>query len=147
MSCIWKSQKSRFWIAQFTDHARRRRNRSTKTTDRRKAEKLAEHFEAAYAGKRTARQIREVIATAYAEITGEELVNKSFRSFAQSWLAAKQHEVAESTLDFYRKASDKFLEHLGALADVDLAEITREHILDFRNCEGETLHRRQTTMI
>ena len=138
MSCVWKSSKSRFWIAQFTDHTGRRRNRSTKTTDRRKAEKLAEHFEGAYARKRTARQIREVIATAYAEITGEQLVNKSFRSFAQSWLAAKRHEVAESTLDFYRKAADKFLAHLGALADADLAEITREHILDFRNREAET---------
>ena len=138
MSCVWKSPKSRFWIAQFADHTGRRRNRSTKTTDRRKAEKLAEHFEGAYARKRTARQIREVIATAYAEITGEQLVNKSFRSFAQSWLAAMRHEVAESTLDFYRKAADKFLAHLGALADADLAEITREHILDFRNREAET---------
>jgi integrase len=137
MPCVWKSLKSRFWIAQFTDHTGRRRNRSTKTTDRRKAQKLAEHYEAAYARKRTARQIREVIATAYAEITGEQLVNKSLRSFSQSWLAAKRHEVAESTLEFYRKAADKFLAHLGALADADLAEITREHILDFRNHEAE----------
>jgi integrase len=137
MSCVWKSPKSRFWIAQFADHTGRRRNRSTKTTDRRKAAKLAEHYEAAYARKRTARQIREVIATAYAEITGEQLVSKSLRSFSQSWLAAKRHEVAESTLEFYRKAADKFLAHLGALADADLAEITREHILDFRNHEAE----------
>ena len=139
MSCVWKSPKSRFWIAQFTDHTGRRRNRSTKTTDRRKAQKLAEHYEAAYARKRTARQIREVIASAYAEITGEQLVNKSSRSFSQSWLAAKRHEVAESTLEFYKKAADKFLTHLGALADADLAEITREHVLDFRNREAETL--------
>ena len=137
MSCVWKSPKSRFWIAQFADHTGRRRNRSTKTTDRRKAAKLAEHYEAAYARKRTARQIREVIATAYAEITGEQLVNKSLRSFCQSWLAAKRHEVAESTLEFYTKAADKFLTHLGGLADADLAEITREHVLDFRNHEAE----------
>jgi integrase len=137
MPCVWKSPKSRFWIAQFRDHTGIRRNRSTKTTDRRKAQKLAEHFEAAYARKRTARQIREVIATAYTEITGEQLVNKSLRSFSQSWLAAKRHEVAESTLNFYTNATDKFLKHLGALADADLAEITREHILDFRNHEAE----------
>ena len=75
---------------------------------------------------------------AYSEITGEQLVNKSFRSFSQSWLAAKRHEVAESTLAFYRKAANKFLAHLGVLADADLAEITREHVLDFRNREAET---------
>ena len=138
MSCVWKSPKSRFWIAQFTDHNGTRRNRSTKTTDRRKAEKLAEHYEAAYARKRTARQIREVISSAYEEITGEQLVNKSFRSFSQSWLAAKRNEVAEATLKFYAKAADKFLAHLGPLADADLGEITREHILDFRNREAET---------
>ena len=90
MSCVWKSPKSRFWIAQFTDNTGRRRNRSTKTTDRRKAQKLAEYYEAAYARKRTARQIREVIASAYTEITGEQLVNKSPRSFSHSWLAAKE---------------------------------------------------------
>jgi integrase len=138
MSCVWKPPKSRFWIAQFTDHTGRRRNRSTKTTDRRKAEKLAEHYEAAYARKRTARQIREVISSAYEEISGEQLVNKSFRSFSQSWLAAKRNEVAEATLKFYAKAADKFLAHLGPLADADLGEITREHILDFRNREAET---------
>lgn len=137
MSCVWKSPKSRFWIAQFTDHTGRRRNRSTKTTDRRKAEKLSEHYEAAYARKRTARQIRLVIAAAYSEITGEQLVNKSLRSFCQSWLAAKRHEVAQSTLNFYTNATGKFLTHLGALADADLAEITREHILAFRNREAE----------
>ncbi len=137
MSCIWKSSKSRFWIAQFTDHTGRRRNRSTKTTDRRKAEKLAEHFEAAYARKRTATANPGSHRTAYTEVTGEQLVNKSLRSFCQSWLAAKRHEVAESTLNFYTNATDKFFTHLGALADADLAEITREHILDFRNHEAE----------
>ena len=109
MSCVWKSPKSRFWIAQFTDHTGRRRNRSTKATDRRKAEKLAEHFEGAYARKRTARQIREVISAAYAEITGEQLINKSARSFSESWLAAKRHEVTESTQKFYTNAIGKFL--------------------------------------
>jgi integrase len=97
---------------------------------------LAEYYEAAYARKRTARQIREVIASAYTEITGEQLVNKSPRS-SHSWLAAKRHEVAESTLEFYKKAADKFLTHLGPLADADLAEISREHVLDFRNREAE----------
>jgi len=66
------------------------------------------------------------------------LVNKSFRSFSQSWLAAKRNEVAEATLKFYAKAADKFLTHLGALADADLGEIAREHILEFRNREAET---------
>ena len=60
-----------------------------------------------------------------------------FAPFAQSWLAAKRHEVAESTLEFYKKAADKFLTHLGPLADADLAEISREHVLDFRNREAE----------
>ena len=143
MSCVWKSPKSRFWIAQFTDHTGRRRNRSTKATDRRKAEKLAEHFEGAYARKRTARQIREVISAAYAEITGEQLINKSPRSLSESWLAAKRHEVTESTQKFYTNAIGKFLTQLGALADGNLAEITREHILDFRNNEAESFARKR----
>ena len=139
MSCVWKSPKSRFWIAQFKDHTGTRRNRSTKTTDRRTAQRLAEHFEAAYARKRTARQIREVISTAYTEITGEQLVNKSLRSFSQSWLATRGTKLRNPLWNFYKKAAEKFLTHLGTLADGDLAEITREHVLDFRNHEAEKL--------
>jgi len=49
MACVWKlpEEKSRYWIARFTDATGRRVNRSTKQTDRRKAQKVAETWEQA----------------------------------------------------------------------------------------------------
>ena len=82
MSCVWKPRKGddsgspNLPITLVGDAIAARRQ-----LDRRKAEKLAEHYEAAYARKRTARQIREVISAAHAEMTGEQLINKSFKIF------------------------------------------------------------------
>ena len=137
MSCVWKSPKSRFWIAQFYDHAGKRRNRSTKSTDRRKAERIAEQYEDAFSRKRTARQVREVITKAHEEITGQILANKSFASFSKTWLATKKAEISPATQSFYTKAVEKFSTFLGSVAEGDIGEITREHILAFRNHESE----------
>lgn len=140
MSCVWKSPKSRYWIAQFYDHTGKRRNKSTRCLDRRKAERIAEQYEDSYSRKQTARQVRKVIAKAHEEITGKALVNQSFRVFSSSWLAAKKLEVAPSTLKFYTNFVEKFCAFLGEAADNgDMGEITREHILAFRNYGTETL--------
>ncbi len=137
MSCVWKSPKSQYWIAQFYDHQGKRRNRSTRSLDRRKAERIAEQYEEAYSKKRTARQVREVISKAHEEITGETLVYQSFRVFSKSWLGAKGREISPATHSFYEKTIKKFCTFLGEVADADLSEITREHILAFRNHEAE----------
>jgi integrase len=137
MSCVWKSPKSRFWIAQFYDHAGKRRNRSTKSTDRRKAERIAEQYEDAFSRKRTARQVREVITKAHEEITGQVLANKSFADFSKTWLSTKKAEISPASLAFYTKAVEKFSTFLGPIAGSDMGELTREHILAFRNHESE----------
>lgn len=61
----------------------------------------------------------------------------SVRQFINDWLERKTPEVAETTLGFYRNASDKFLGFIGTAADEDLTEITRDHITKFRNQEAK----------
>ncbi|MDQ3624436.1 MAG: tyrosine-type recombinase/integrase [Verrucomicrobiota bacterium] len=139
MAFVWKHPQSRYFVARFTDRNGKRRNRSTRTTNCREAQRIAEAFEAAANKRRTARQVREVIAALHKEITGDELPTHSFREFADSWLDRKAPEVGPSTLAFYRKAVSKFTAFLGPRADMDVSEITSDDVVAFRNHGAKTL--------
>jgi len=136
---IWKHPQSKFFIARFSDLSGKRRNRSTRSTSRKEAQRIAEAFEDAARKRRTSRQVRDVIASLHKEITGDDLPSHSFREFAESWLTRKAPEVAPGTLAFYRGAVGKFTVFLGTKAEVELAEITSEDVVGFRNHEAKTL--------
>lgn len=80
-----------------------------------------------------------MISALHKEITGAEVAAQSFRGFSASWLTRKSAEVAPGTLSFYKGAVKKFTDYLGAGADADLAEITSEDVVSFRNHEAKTL--------
>jgi len=80
-----------------------------------------------------------VISALHKEITGTEVVAQSFQEFSASWLARKAPEVAPGTLAFYKGAVKKFPNYLDIRAGIDIAEITAEDIVGFRNHEAEAL--------
>jgi integrase len=139
MACIIKRPDSKSWIACFTDINGRRLKRSTKVLaierERLKALKIAEQYEEAARKKRTAAQVRRVIADLHSKITGEDLPFQSFRVYLAGWLAEKQGETAPATRTFYSSNAEKFLTFLGDRADKDISEITKKDILDFRRME------------
>jgi integrase len=137
VASLTKRPTSQFWVACFIDRHGRRLKRSTATVDRKRAQKIADEYEAAARRKRTALQVRRVITQLHREITGEELSETSLRNFIESWLERKAPEIAPTTLAFYRNAGAKFLAFLGEAADGDLTEITRDHITRFRNEEAK----------
>lgn len=139
MAFLWKHPQSKYFIARFFDLSGTRRNRSTRSTVRKEAQRIADHYEDAANKKRTARQTRDVIAALHKEITGESLPSPSFREFAESWLTRKKPEVAPGTLAFYRGATVKFTGFLGTKADAELVEITSDDVVRFRNHEAQTL--------
>jgi integrase len=133
VSSLTKRSTSKFWVACFTDGAGRRLKRSTATTNRKEALKLAEAFEEAARRKRTALQTRRVIMQLHRDITGTDLLQTSVRSFLDDWLERKSAETAPNTMVFYRNAAAKFVEFLGSAADTDLEQITRDDLVRFRN--------------
>ena len=144
MAFVWKHPESKFWMARFYDRNGKRRNRSTKVEakgekSRKAALKLAEEYEAAANRKRTALQVRKVIAELHQEITGEDLPTLAVRKHVEGWLVTKKPESAPTTYAYYKKATGRFLEFLGSKADEDIAGITRTDIVTFRNLLNETL--------
>jgi len=138
MASIWKHPKSQFWYARYSDKDGRWRNASTRTTERKAALKLADEYEAAAKGRRTATQARRVLSRLHAEITGEVLPSSSVRAFVTSWLREKQG-TAKATQVSYANSTTKFLKEIGPLADDELSMITKEHIVIFRNALIESL--------
>lgn len=137
MACIWKHPQSKFWFARFVDREGQRCNRSTKIvakeSNRKKAEKIAEEFEEAANRKRTAKQVREVIAGLHEKLTGESMVTMTLREHTMGWLARKEPETAPSTMAFYTGATTKFLEFMAVRADTDIASVTSADLVKFRN--------------
>lgn len=126
-------------MARFYDLNGKRRNRSTKTEDRKEARKLAAIYEDAARRKRTALQSRRVISALHKEITGEGLPVSTVREFFNRWLETKSHETKPATMHFYNNEVKKFLAFLGDRADGDIAEISKEHVLGYRAEQSKTL--------
>jgi integrase len=113
----------------------RRVQRSTKEVDRKKAQQLADKWEAATRGRVTARQTQRVIADLYRDITGQRLVFPTVREYFDSWITRKKPEVAPSSFRFYHDKARGFLKWLGKRADEQISLIDRQDILDFRAAE------------
>jgi integrase len=139
MAFLWKHPKSKYFIAGFYDLNGKRRNRSTRQTNRREAEKVASAFEEAANKRRSTRQVRAAITALHKEVNGQGIPTHSFRQYSASWLETKKTEVGRATYEFCSGTVRKFLSFLGAKADDEMTEITKEDVISFRNSEAQTL--------
>jgi integrase len=133
MASVWRHPRSKYWTACFRDARGKQRRISTKETDRKEAQKIADKYEEAVRIRRTLRQTQIVLARLHEEITGESVPQKSLRAYAQEWLAAKRPEIGPRTYGEYSSSLLRLLSYLGTRADVPLAEITKAELLAYRN--------------
>jgi integrase len=133
MASITRHPQSRFWTACFRDHNGRQRRVSTKETDKKRAQRIADEFEKAVRTKRTVRQTQTVLDKLHEELTGEKISRLSLREFAAQWLNTKAAETAPVTLVHYRGCVAKLLDFLAQRADSPLTEIVKTDLLAYRN--------------
>ena len=143
MAFVIKRPESKFWIACFTDLQGRRLKRSTKVLAkaplRSSALKIAEKFEEIASRRRSALHVRRVMAELHTKITGDALPVQSLRGYVTAWLTTKTQETKSATMSFYQNSADRFLDFMGDRADQDIAEVSRQDLLDFRAEEAKTL--------
>ncbi len=133
MASLFKRPGSRFWFAAFTDENGRRLKKSTKTTDKRAALRIADAYENAANKRRTYLQVRRVLNGFSRELLGVEIREPTLREYIETWLDAKKPSNAPSTSVFYRNATSKFIEWLGERADKEISRVTGTDITAFRN--------------
>jgi integrase len=133
--------RSPFWIACYngigSNGKVRRLKRSTKTTDRKLAQRLADEWEALekLAGEKrlTEHHCRKVIAQMYERTTGEPLHFHTTREWLTEWVESKKNETELRAFLKYKQIVNEFLTHIGKKADRLLREITQADIRAWRD--------------
>src|ERR1700720_525139 len=119
--------KSPYWYCAYTLSDGRRKFRSTKQRDRKKAADVCRAWEKAVESSRrgdfTGVQATKVLNEILESVGEEPIHTESVRSFLTNWLSGKQQAVTKATHTHYKKVLDRFLEGLGERADKSLANV------------------------
>ena len=117
MASIKRHPKSPFWMACFSLPDGRRTTRSTGTSEKKEAQRIANHYEdAANQGKSkklTESRARKTIADIFSMANQEKLASSSIKAFLAAWLKRKELEAAEKTYSRYATIVDQLNEYLG----------------------------------
>src|SRR5580658_8987497 len=97
MASLRRKPNSKYWIACFTAANGQRAQRSTKTTNRKLAQRLADDYETAARSRMTEAQVRRVLGDLHRMHSGTALGSGTVRDFFDQWLKAKSGAVSEST--------------------------------------------------
>jgi integrase len=115
----------------------RRLKRSTKTTDRKLALRLADEWETLekLAGEKrlTESHCRKVIAQMYERTTGEPLHFHTSREYLNEWVEGKRNETELRSFLKYQQVVNEFLSHIGGKADRLLRDIAPADIRSWRD--------------
>jgi integrase len=135
MACVVKQPGSRYWIAAFYDASAKQHRRTTRETDRKRAQAVADQYERAAKRKGSPQRIRQIFSEFYRTHFGEDLPFVSVRDYAAQWLTSRKGETSALSHNLYRIAIDRFLAFLDTNADRALDEITRAQIAAFRDAQ------------
>ena len=127
---------TQFWFACFTDPNGRRVQRSTKTSDRKLAAKIAAQWEEVATKRATEAQTRRVLSSLHEQIHGSPLTAFTVQSFTNQWLARKKGETRAVTHSAYKGAVDDFLDHIGPKKDQSVTYVTPAMVSAWRDASA-----------
>ncbi|NBV21450.1 MAG: hypothetical protein EBS05_05940 [Proteobacteria bacterium] len=137
MASLRRFPRSPYWFACFTLPDGRRTQQSTKCTDRKEAQRVANKFEdAAETGRGrtlTEAQARKVIAEIFSISNKDILPSSSIKDYLESWLKRKELEASEPTHQRYKTVVNHLLEFLGTKAKLDITHLASKEITGFRD--------------
>lgn len=139
MASIHKLPDKPNWICFYTDRNSKRRCKSTRTTDKREAERVCFNIQTiedrARSGRLTEDRARKVIESTVAEImeaSGAPIEQKTVREHFDGWLAVAKAELSSGTFTRYDGIVKMFLEFLGPKANGHLATLRSAEIEKYR---------------
>lgn len=133
MASVHRQPNCKYWFAFFRDERGIQHKRSTRETNRKKALELAIHLENAARGRMKERGAREILADYCRQECGLQLPMTTMAAYVETWLKAKEPEIAPHSLESYRVAFSRFLDSLGERAKQDLSVLTKQDLVEFRN--------------
>ena len=158
MSSITKDPEDRspYFLACFTAYigkARRQLKKSTATTDRKLAQRIADELEEAALGRLTPDGVQSFLAgvadqraqraahCAFDDVlrktTGTGLGSKTARGYITEWLERNRGTLAATTWDKYQRTAEQLYAALGGKADADMGALRQDDLALFRNTEAK----------
>lgn len=132
-------RRSPFWICCYTAADGRRLKKTTKQTNRSKAQEICFALERAEnlaaQGELTAARARRLIADVLERTGNEPLKSYSVKSWLDEWLTGKAVSRSEGTRVKYSHMVKELLGHLGQRATANIASITSGDIARFRDSQ------------
>jgi integrase len=133
MASVHRRKDSKYWFAYFRNSDARLIGRSTRLTDRKKALRIAEEFEAVAQRRKNSATVKATFADLLKEAFGEEMPATTLTTCALGWLKTKRPETSPATFVSYQKILSSFVTGMGEKATRDLSEITRRDLIEYRN--------------
>jgi integrase len=137
VASLRRKPRSPFWFACFTDADGSRTQRSTKQSDRKKAQGIANQWEKAAklaSEKRLGEaQARKVLSDIYEITNSAPLVSATARDFLESWAERRKVDTAKRTYEAYKQVTRDFVLSLGARADRDISQVSKADVSKFRD--------------
>ena len=134
--------KSPYFYCAYTDADGKRRFKSTKETNRKKAQAVCDGWqravELARKGLLTQVQALKVVSEIYERTSDEPLNSADTASYLRDWIASKKLTTAPGTARRYGDVIEAFLTHLGDRAGRNLSGLTPRDIGTFRDTYTNT---------
>jgi integrase len=137
MASLRRFSDSKFWYACFTGPDGRRVQRSTKETDRKRAQKIADQYEGVAdtgrMGLLTERQARKVIGEIFQISNRHALVSETIGDYFTRWLASKKNRIGHKSFLRYSNLIDTLLKWIGPRASFGLNHLSSVELSRFRD--------------
>jgi len=133
MASIRKKTGSKYWFAAYSREDGVRVQTSTKSTDRKVAQRIAEELEEAHRRKITEAQMRLVLSNLNERLVGQSLASATLKDFAATWLAGKERELERVSYLAYKGAINDFVASTPNKANMGLQYVTAADVAAFRD--------------
>jgi integrase len=137
MASLKRFPRSPYWYACYTDPGGHRRQCSTKETDKKKAQKIADQYEGVSAigrmGLLTDRHARKVIGEIFQIANRQVLPQETIRDYFTRWLASKKNRMKHKSFLRYSQLIDSFLKWIGPRGSFGLNHLSSQEIARFRD--------------
>ncbi|HWB04271.1 MAG TPA: tyrosine-type recombinase/integrase [Verrucomicrobiales bacterium] len=131
MASLWKHPRSRYWTACFTAVDGQRLKKTTRKTDKKAAQKIADEYEATARGEKTASQVMKTVLELHQRFTGQAVPVLTVRAFLADWMEGKKKSTSAASVVFYQNVCDRFLESLGEAAEKPIMHVTQTQVRRF----------------
>jgi len=137
MASLWKRSNSPYWVCCFTAADGTQLKKSTKETDRRKAQAICVEIDRAARlagkGQLVEAQARKIVADIYQRSNEEILPFTDTATYLREWVKGKETTKAQGTALRYKRTVEDFLIFLDKKSDSSMSAVTPRDITRFRD--------------